>query len=165
MPRSIFITDVELSVSRRLVEKTGQRIRRLDSTELQSPKILRSHIEQLQVALARRSDDAQGQYRMAQLWVTLYRVEAAAQMKARFPNLADEELLAITSMDTLFYRSQDPANREKLLQHSLVQNYLQRAWDRLLLARDGCPVMGKTHLSLARLSPLFTRQPARRVWL
>jgi tetratricopeptide (TPR) repeat protein len=78
-----------------------------------------------------------------------------AQMRVHVPSFTDEELLGLTSIETLFLRAQDPGNRDKLLQQPLVASYLRKAWDHLQLARDGCPVMGKVHLMLARLWPLF----------
>ena len=138
-----------------LAEESARRIRLLDTRELQSPEVVRSHIQQLHSALVRRPDDADGRYRLAKLWTTLYQVEAVSQIKAKLPNFSDEELLAVTSLESLFYRAQDPENCRKLSQQPLIKNRLGKAWRHLQMARMGCPSMSRTHRLMAKLSPLF----------
>ena len=125
------------------------------SAELQSPDALAARIEELESALSNRPDDAYGQYRLARLWSTLYRVRAVEQMKGAQTLLTDEQLLNVTSMENLFLQSQDPAKRQQLLQQAIVQRCLGKSWEHLKLARSGCPAMAKVHLLMAQLSPLF----------
>ena len=148
-----------------VVENNERELRLMQIEELQSSEALRSHIERMRHSVQARPDDAESHLQLANLWIALYRAEAVAEMRATLPSaVTDEELWTLSSLNMLHYRawqflqSKDTAKWDQLRQQRLVCDYLQPAWDHLQKARQSCPLMAKTHLMLARLSPVFDAQ-------
>ncbi len=148
-----------------IVENNARELRLMRLEELQSSETLRSHIERMQHAVRARPDDADAHFQLASLWIALYRAEAVAEMRSMLPDTVnDEELWILSSLNVLHFRawqftqSEDAIKSDQLRNQTLVRECLQPAWDHLLNARKSCPLMAKTHLMLARLSPVFDPQ-------
>lgn len=137
-----------------------------------TPEVLLNATKRLAVALERREDDAEAHYRMAELWVHLYRVRALEQLRREAaPDTDDRSLWQLTSPIVLHGRAHQLAhdNRlpelERLRGETVVRNYLGHALRHLILARRWCALLPEVHLMTAQLSVLFASPADDRIHL
>jgi tetratricopeptide (TPR) repeat protein len=117
--------------------------------------------KQLGLVLEGREDDAEAQYRMARLWIHLYRLRAFRQLREEdVPVANDAGLWQLTLPAVVHGRAHDFARRdlrselERLRSEPVVRDHLLHALRHLVLARRGCPLLPDVHLMTGALSVL-----------
>lgn len=123
---------------------------------------LREAIADLQKALAQRPDDAEAHFRLACLYIDLYRLQDWNQMRTQKLPLSDEERWEGTRPAYLHIQAHQLcengryADLLKLRKLPLVQECLVPALREALWARNACPLLAEVHLAIAQLCVLDT---------
>ena len=151
------------SETRRVADVESARIAvrfALDPAET-SPQAVADGIAVLGAAVRERPDDVEGQYRLAELWVLLYRLRALDQLRDEQMAVADEgRLWEATSPFILhdrmhhFVRSDRSSELSRLRVEPVVGQHLLPALQHLALARRACPLLPEVHLMTAQLCGL-----------
>lgn len=117
-------------------------------------------IAHYRLVAAVRPDDSQARTRLAQLYSRRYQASAVTQLQKSFPNAHLDNLRSLASPKFLHRRlhilnsRNNDSVKKQLCQHPTVRD-LRPAYDNLLKAREGCPLLPKVHLSLAELCLVF----------
>ncbi|OHB70354.1 MAG: hypothetical protein A2V70_08400 [Planctomycetes bacterium RBG_13_63_9] len=127
-----------------------------------APEVLLRATQRMAVALQHREDDAEAQYRMARLWVGLYRARALEQLRRENAPAADDlqlwQLTAPVALHASVHRlARDRRTSELngLRGEPVIGNHLPHALKHLILARRSCALLPGVHLMLAELSVLL----------
>ncbi len=127
-------------------------------------EVLRNWIDQAVVATAHRVDDADGHRALADLWIQRYRIATERSLLQQQPWLAEaeagrEEAWQASSLFNLHntMRELQPDKRAEMVRQIRddpgAQTLLTPAWQHAIRARDACPWLPQTYLTLAALSP------------
>lgn len=128
-----------------------------------TPSELRSAIQTLDSAIARRRDDAEAHYRMATLWIYLYRTRAMEQLRGESAEALDETALwNVTSPVAIHGRAHQLTQQnlqselENLRNQPVIEDHLPNALRHLILADRSCSLLPWVHLKMAELCGLIT---------
>ena len=143
------------------VETVLKEIRFTQSPTENSPQTVVQYIQQLAAAAEHRKDDAEAQYTLARLWISLYRLRAFEQLREAAPPDADgSSLWQVTSPMVIQRRSHQFVQNdllselEELRSEPVVRDYLRPALKHLILARRACPLLPDVHVLIAQLCGL-----------
>ena len=127
-------------------------------------------IARLQPVAEHREDDAEAQYRMATLWLHLYRVRAFDALRKDLPEtVGDSAVWQATSQIVLHGRAHHlirnslPGELENLRHEPVIQDHLAAALRHFVLARQACPLMPEVHVAIGELCFLVTTPAADHV--
>jgi O-antigen ligase/Flp pilus assembly protein TadD len=116
-------------------------------------------IQELTASVEGCPDDAQAQFRLAQLWINLYRSEKVQKLReGRGLQVNEVALWDSTSTAILHGRAHDlaatrrNADLDSMRSEPPAGKCLAPALQHLLLARRACPVLADVHLRIAELS-------------
>ncbi len=119
---------------------------------------LRDLVAKLESRLDGSSDDPELHYQLGRARTYLHRVLKVEELRRTTPvSVSFNELWQRASTATLHARVQELARAgdaqqlESVRGEPLVKEHLLPAWRHLLLSRQACPILAKTHLRLAKL--------------
>ncbi|MGE3777798.1 MAG: O-antigen ligase family protein [Pirellulaceae bacterium] len=138
------------------VELASRDLPRIDAEqEPPTKKQVESAIQRLGIALADRNDDAEGQLRLAELWLDLFRLRRVREVKGE--NAKPEKNDWIGTLPVALHQLAHESPPEAIWRQApSVKEDLTVAALRLRMARRACPLLPQPHLLLAELAPVFS---------
>ncbi len=146
--------------------------RNVDSYDGVTIASVTSRIGQLRSALAKKPGHAEGQQRLAQLWIQRYRLRALTELQSQTPDRTKvDEMWASTTplaVHGAVYRYANEGRTielENLRRSEIVQTDLRNASRALLNAVRGCALLPRARLLLAEVAPIISPNASTEAWL